>query len=224
MPGFVVPSPFKELTGILLVISPALNGDCEILHDKLEDSLEDLADGLDVLMILEKAFEKTLRAHVVPQSAADEASPLDRSRMARESSASKFNTADCTDSSAATCTSSERTSHGNATNQAPLHGISNCPPSVDSCPLPTPLMEGSSTALLAILEHPSASPLKPSKPHSLFHPQVRRPEEAHVQTADRGAVIRIAHLGDCMAVLIRGEEIVWRTEEMWWNVRFILIR
>lgn len=30
-------------------------------------------------------------------------------------------------------------------------------------------------------------------------------------------MIRIAHLGDCMGMLIRGEEIVWRTEEMWWN-------
>ena len=34
--------------------------------------------------------------------------------------------------------------------------------------------------------------------------------------------IRIAHLGDCMGMLIRGEEIVWRTEEMWWNVSSLL--
>lgn len=32
------------------------------------------------------------------------------------------------------------------------------------------------------------------------------------------AVMRIAHLGDCMGMLIRGEQVVWRTEEMWWNV------
>jgi len=30
------------------------------------------------------------------------------------------------------------------------------------------------------------------------------------------AVIRIAHLGDCMGMLVRGDDIVWRSEEMWW--------
>lgn len=33
------------------------------------------------------------------------------------------------------------------------------------------------------------------------------------------AVIKIAHVGDCMGMLVRDEEIVWRTEEMWWDVR-----
>jgi hypothetical protein len=33
-----------------------------------------------------------------------------------------------------------------------------------------------------------------------------------------GAVLKIAHLGDCMGMLVRGEDIVWRSEEMWWSV------
>jgi hypothetical protein len=32
------------------------------------------------------------------------------------------------------------------------------------------------------------------------------------------AVIRIAHLGDCMGMLVRGDNIVWRSDEMWWGV------
>lgn len=31
------------------------------------------------------------------------------------------------------------------------------------------------------------------------------------------AVIKIANLGDCMAMLVRGRDIVWRSEEMWWS-------
>ena len=36
------------------------------LNDELEDSLAELEEGLDVLQILEKAYEKTLKAHVAP--------------------------------------------------------------------------------------------------------------------------------------------------------------
>ena len=36
------------------------------------------------------------------------------------------------------------------------------------------------------------------------------------------AVIRIAHLGDCMGMLVRGDNIVWRSDEMWWGVSFPL--
>ena len=87
-----------------------------------------------------------------------------------------------------------------------------------------PLLEGSSTALLAILGHPAPKQPKAAKSQRLFAPNPRHApaaDHAHAPpVADRaaGAVIRIAHLGDCMAMLIRGEDIVWRTEEMWWNV------
>ena len=53
---------------------------------------------------------------------------------------------------------------------------------------------------------------------ALFGPQPVSGKPTQPEVSTDGAVIRIAHLGDCMGMLIRGEEIVWRTEEMWWNV------
>jgi len=47
--------------------------------------------------------------------------------------------------------------------------------------------------------------------------QVPTPEVSVVAGARaHDAVIRIAHLGDCMGILVRGDDIVWRSEEMWW--------
>ena len=87
-----------------------------------------------------------------------------------------------------------------------------------SSPEVVPLFEGSSTALVAILEHPSSSRLTKADT-ALFGPQPISSKAGQPEVSTDGAVIRIAHLGDCMGMLIRGEEIVWRTEEMWWNVR-----
>ncbi|KAJ7249515.1 hypothetical protein B0H12DRAFT_963036, partial [Mycena haematopus] len=30
-------------------------------------------------------------------------------------------------------------------------------------------------------------------------------------------VLKIAHMGDCMGMLVRGGEVAWRSEEMWWR-------
>ena len=45
-------------------MDPDLYSEEDELCAELEDSLEDLEDGLDVLMILEKAYQKTLQSHV----------------------------------------------------------------------------------------------------------------------------------------------------------------
>ncbi|KAI0028658.1 hypothetical protein K488DRAFT_13655, partial [Vararia minispora EC-137] len=66
-------------------------------------------------------------------------------------------------------------------------------------------MTGSSTALLAVLDSASAGP----HPHPA--PEVSPPAPGC------DAVLKIAHLGDCMGMLVRGEEIVWRSDEMWWS-------
>lgn len=121
-----------------------------------------------------------------------------------------------------------------------------------------PMLQGSATALLAVLDHPSSPPASgvtqcasaprsyfasSSSSSSLFAPKPRYPTpippllnsnwywagkqdtkrdcpvvSQQPEVKDHGAVVRIAHLGDCMGMLIRGEEVVWRTEEMWWNV------
>jgi hypothetical protein len=118
-------------------------------QDVSDETIEDLADGLDVLLILERAYERALKSHVVTPSA---------------------------------------------------HA------STPSLPAPSrsePLLTGSSTALLAVLD--SAGPHVPT-------PEVSVVEDARAHDA----VIRIAHLGDCMGMLVRGADIVWRSEEMWW--------
>lgn len=246
----------------------------------LEDSLEELSEGIDVLQILERAYDKTLKAHVVsgcePFNSQAPSAPLLR--------------ADAVASAAS------------------LSGSS----SVNSDPQGSrgqkSLLEGSSTALLAVLDHPprtshvlpittpvptsatsSASPTNssssttsqtkksPSNPFSiptasacstlnaLSSPlqetgTAQTPLKSSTATAplasrsasiesctsssgagtavsddsapeiecevveqlsrqgDYDAVMKIAHVGDCMGMLVRGEEIVWRSEEMWWSV------
>ncbi|KAF8193812.1 hypothetical protein BJ912DRAFT_901653 [Pholiota molesta] len=143
---------------------------------ELEDSLDELADGIDVLQILERAYDSTVRAHVAPPST--------------------------------------------------------------SAASPTPLTTGSSTALLAVLDHPPAGPLKqsPEAPHRNYAagslplpvaPSVAdpaEPDQAHAEAhtiepmgSGCDAVVHIAHLGDCMGMLVRGDKIVWRSDEMWWG-------
>ncbi|KAK0470705.1 phosphatase 2C-like domain-containing protein, partial [Armillaria novae-zelandiae] len=62
-------------------------------------------------------------------------------------------------------------------------------PIIPPDPTPKPLLAGSSTALLAVLDH--------------------------VNNGE--AVVKIAHVGDCMGMLVRGTECVWRSDEMWWS-------
>jgi hypothetical protein len=121
-------------------------------RENIDDVTEDLADGLDILLILERAYERALKAHVIVSST-----------------------------------------------QAST-------PSLPAPSEPEPLLTGSSTALLAVLD--SAGPHVPTP-------------EVSVVTDSRAhdAVIRIAHLGDCMGMLVRGDDIIWRSEEMWWGVR-----
>lgn len=108
---------------------------------ELQDHLDELEEGIDVLMILERAYQTTLKEHVVPPPP---------------------------------------------------------PPKTDTLS-GTPLLAGSSTALLAVLDH------------------VPKREEQPSTDAKYEAVVKIAHIGDCMGMLVRGDEIVWRSEEMWWS-------
>jgi hypothetical protein len=146
--------------------------DISELEQDLEDSLEELSDGIDVLRILESAYDRTLKAHVVasPDAASD---------------------ASCSPSPA--CPTS--------TQSMDIPGPSSCRGKV------VPLMSGSSTALLAVLDH---APSDPSTFPSISATNLEA-EDGY------DAVIKIAHVGDCMCMLVRGEEIAWRSEEMWWD-------
>lgn len=171
---------------------------------ELEDSLEDLEEGLDVLMILEKAYEKTLRSHVCR---ADQSIPSSRSQSPPQP--------DIPATPIATAPFSSQPA-SNEVNPSSPTGIASSGDVV-------PLFQGSSTALVAILEHPSPRSIKSFSDAPLFDTQPASATHKADETRAGGAVIRIAHLGDCMGMLIRGETIVWRTEEMWWGVSVILL-
>lgn len=162
--------------------------DPDELYSEYEDSLSELEDGIDVLMILENAYDRTIKAHVIPVAA------------------------------------SEPQRQG-----GPLTSPSTSRSSVPE-PSYRPLNAGSATALVAILQHPgsrqpparrAASPRRARSPSRSRATRARSERSAseeprsHLKHDD--AVIKIANLGDSMAMLVRGREIVWRSEEMWWS-------
>lgn len=188
-----------------------LERDQEDLEQDLEDSLEELSEGIDVLQILERAYDRTLKAHVVPSS--DQPPLPSRTEPSTPVSAT------------ASTSATERESQ--------------------------PLLAGSSTALLAVLDHPPRPPHAPTVTstststthmHTSTSKAAETPLAAAAATAtsstsaftdpstveceleeclndgEYDAVIKIAHVGDCMGMLVRGEDIVWRSEEMWWDV------
>ena len=126
------------------------------LQESLSSSLEELSEGINVLQILERASDSTVKAHLAP---------------------------------------------------------------------PTPLHTGYSTALLAVLDHPpppndnTPSPQSPEPPFRNYaagsQPELKLGDQ---DKKPYDAVIRIAHLGDCMGMLIHGDQIAWRSDEMWWGV------
>jgi len=172
--------------------------DTEDLYSEFEDSLSDLEEGVDVLMILENAYDRAIKAHVV----------------------------------------------GSAPEQAPA--MSNrIPIQPSSKPSPQPLKAGSSTALLAVLEQPTgrSANARAKRPSSSPNHRSRSASRCRSEPAEdpatmtagigpvpststgtprtlshqRDAVIKIANLGDSMAMLVRGRDIIWRSEEMWWS-------
>lgn len=192
----------------------------EELERELEDSLDELSEGIDVLQILEQAYDRAIKAHVTPSAGSSSSAeslidPLPKVQPFTGQSSS-----------------SQHSSPAVASNSPAEH---------------VPLMSGSSTALLAVLDHaprhtapasaakpslgidvsssgtvPSANPTSETKSAPVanyaagaLHPSITLNDEQD-DTCD--AVIRVAHIGDCMGMLVRGEEIVWRSEEMWWDV------
>lgn len=149
------------------------------VQEALDDELADLAEGINVLQILERAYDSTVRAHA-------------------------------------------------------------------------PVTTGSSTALIAVLDHapmaPPASVLGSPEPDRNYAVGALWRAEHSVDTAQaaddevegiaRGmhsisvghaeelgdAVVHIAHLGDCMGMLVRGDKIAWRSDEMWWGVSLLIFQ
>ncbi|KIY44739.1 hypothetical protein FISHEDRAFT_50948, partial [Fistulina hepatica ATCC 64428] len=180
-----------------------------------DDELEEVGNGIDVLMILERAYERTLAAHVVPSSSSDNDTRSGKSRPGH-------------------------TARGymRSVSMSSIEGRS-ASTSGSSKPKETvPLLAGSSTALVAVLDYASAdhasmpsgmltainSHKQPHAPSS--GTEKRSPDPVTCERAaalhsilpgpSRQAVVKVAHVGDCVAMLVRSGAIVWRSDEMWW--------
>lgn len=206
--------------------------DSHSLAGDLEESLEELEEGLDVLMILERAYESAIKAHVVPTNGDQSASPtstnpIPQSPVQRRDATSKV---ESTTRTAAT----PRSQGPNTDIHRPVNA-SNLDSTVSNgLGGKTALLQGSSTALLAVLDHshqpsrsksPSVRSKSPTPTLKTLHPAPQSLASSQSPAIDvegdrdnGSAVLKIAHLGDCMGMLVRGEEIVWRSEEMWWSV------
>ncbi|KAF9458070.1 hypothetical protein BDZ94DRAFT_1271553 [Collybia nuda] len=115
------------------------------LEEELESHLEDLEEGIDILQILERAYERTWKGHLHQETG-------------------------------------ER------------------------------VVLGGATVMVAALDW--ADEDKPSQP-----PEADESREAFRPAPDPEPipVLKVAQIGDCMGMLVRGDDIVWRSEEMWWD-------
>ncbi|KAF9441600.1 hypothetical protein P691DRAFT_766090 [Macrolepiota fuliginosa MF-IS2] len=206
--------------------------DQEDLEADLEDSLDELSEGIDILQILKWAYNTTLKAHIIPPPQTHNSIPPPPTT--------------------ATATTSP-------SSPSPPPSLT-AEPSISKRGSTKPLLVGSSTALLTVLDHPPRPTHAPTSSLSLTSNQASTltssastssaqkkatktpftattatatattgttpinnnnptPVECELECGLAGydAVIKIAHVSDCMGMLVCGEDIVWRLEEMWWD-------
>ena len=258
--------------------------ECFCMEQDLEDSLEELSEGIDVLQILEMAYDKTLKAHVVsgcePLNSRVPSAPLLRAdaivsaASLSESSASvtsesqgsrnqKFLLEGSSTALLAVLDHPPRASHVvSITTPAPIFASSSAIPTNSSSSTPSqtdksssylfPAPAASTTTTNNTINTLSSSlqetrtaqtPLKTSTATAPLESRSASIEsstslsgvgtaasessapgiecevvEEPSKQGDYDAVMKIAHVGDCMGMLVRDEEIVWRSEEMWWSV------
>ncbi|KAK1223168.1 hypothetical protein PQX77_013961 [Marasmius sp. AFHP31] len=173
---------------------PQLFNEFEDMEQQLSEELEELEEGIDVLMLLERAYQKTLDAHVVDPPSTPEST--------------RSNTPPTNPLPSATSASSPHSWYTSLTST----GSPKKDPEKDK----VPLLSGSSTVLLAVLDHVPKGQLEVK-----VEMQPRTDREGGLEAADASdelqAVVKLAHVGDCMGMLVRGDQVVWRSEEMWWN-------
>ncbi|KAL0580113.1 hypothetical protein V5O48_001889 [Marasmius crinis-equi] len=173
--------------------------DFEDIEQQLSEELEDLEEGMDVLMILERAYQKTLDAHVVEPPSTP---------VPSRSTPPPF-------TSPARSTTSPFPPDSEASSQSWFESLkTSVSPKKD--PEKVPLMAGSSTVLLAVLDHVPKGQLEVKVE---MQPRIEYEGglSGTAESDELQAVVRLAHVGDCMGMLVRGDDVVWRSEEMWWN-------
>ncbi|KAJ7493171.1 hypothetical protein B0H11DRAFT_2005199 [Mycena galericulata] len=162
--------------------------------------LDALADGIDVLSILERAYERTLGAHVV-----EVPGPVGVGA----------------DGAAAT------TSPPTPTTQARTQAQTTADGKPQEEPKTIPLLAGSSTALVAVLDYVprgtvavelAGATAGAAEGSTTQTPETEpTPGEGKATAGELTPVLKIAHVGDCMGMLVRGGAVAWRSEEMWWR-------
>ncbi|KAF9267480.1 hypothetical protein L218DRAFT_894840 [Marasmius fiardii PR-910] len=166
------------------------------MEHQLSEELEELEEGIDVLMLLERAYQKTLDAHVTgPPTTAE---------------SSRSNTPPL--SLSAPLPNSHLHTPSNSWFPSLRSSVS---PKKDPQKEKVPLLSGSSTVLLAVLDHVPKGQLEVKVE---MQPKLEPTDGLKANGSDElQAVLKLAHVGDCMGMLVRGDEVVWRSEEMWWN-------
>ncbi|KAL1705619.1 hypothetical protein EV121DRAFT_258275 [Schizophyllum commune] len=199
---------------------------------------EELEDALDVLQILQRAYDNTLREHVVTLPATTTTRPEAGVSAAAEQ----------VDGEAAKAPERIPLLSGSST---ALIAVLEQLPAPPSPPSPSSAAGWSSRAPSAAPSRDASRARSPSVMRELsktadvaeardrrqstsvldhlpawtsMHEDVEgslhsAPSSASSSTVGHEpvATVKIAHVGDCMGMLIREDEIVWRTEEMWWN-------
>ncbi|KAL1745906.1 hypothetical protein HDZ31DRAFT_35328 [Schizophyllum fasciatum] len=184
---------------------------------------EELEDALDVLQILQKAYDNTLREHVVMVPAPTDApagtaadAALDASEAApRETERIPLLAGSSTALIAVLEQLPAPPSPPAAASRDGLRAAASR--SASRARSPSVLRELAKTADVA--EARDARQSRSVLDHLPAWTAVAEDAEApHTRAArEPVATVKIAHVGDCMGMLIREDEIVWRTEEMWWN-------
>ncbi|KAJ7173497.1 hypothetical protein C8R46DRAFT_1082999 [Mycena filopes] len=167
------------------------DNDAKDPEDLLRAELDELADGMDVLRILERAYERTLGAHVVPVPVPVPVSPLSVASASARKRKEK---------------EKEKREEGNG--------------KAGSGPKTIPLLAGSSTALVAVLDYVPRGEVDVEFEVSMKdkHEQTQEGEQGKEHEEEElTPVLKIAHVGDCMGMLVREGAVAWRSEEMWWR-------
>ncbi|KAL1751938.1 hypothetical protein FB107DRAFT_266036 [Schizophyllum commune] len=200
---------------------------------------EELEDALDVLQILQRAYDNTLREHVVtlppsavsprPEAGVSAAAEQVDGEAAKEPERIPLLSGSSTaliavlEQLPAPPSPPSPSSAAGWSSRAP-----SAAPSRDASRARSPsvMRELSKTADVAEARdrRQSTSVLDHLPAWTSMHEDVEgslhsTPSSASSSTVGREpvATVKIAHVGDCMGMLIREDEIVWRTEEMWWN-------
>ncbi|KAL0064653.1 hypothetical protein AAF712_008351 [Marasmius tenuissimus] len=158
------------------------------MDQQLSEELEELEEGIDVLMLLERAYQKTLDAHVIDPLSTPESS--------------RSNTPPTNPLSSATSASSPHSRYTSLTSDGhPEEGSRERQSSFDGRFFDYHVPKGQFEVKVEM--------------------QPRTDRDGGLETADASdelqAVVKLAHVGDCMGMLVRGDQVVWRSQEMWWN-------